>query len=177
MQHNSSWPAAQEKPPGPARFACAYVNGKADSVPPVLLALDELNTVGDLLISATGAFKRGSFAVDPKIVYTPDGVVVPKAAKVSDLRPNAVLILSCGEPLDVASVPERARRMHATQLRHTQKLGLLVRAEQPEASHPIIREPQFSPKKTSRQPWKYSPSGRWSSPLALRQDNGERVLG
>ena len=161
----TAWP--EQENPGPARFVCAYVNGKADCVPPVLLALDGLNDVADLLSTATGALRRGNFDVDPSVVYTPDGVLVPKAAKVSDLRPNAILILSCGEPFDATSVPERARRMHSTQLRQTKKLAPVVRADEPHTNQ-VVREQKFTPKKQARQPWKYSPSGRWSSPLALR---------
>jgi hypothetical protein len=150
---------------GPASFACAYLNGRADTVPPLLLALDGLDDVGSLLTAAAGALSRGGVDADPKIVFTPDGAVISKAARVSDLKPNCVLILSCGEAFDAASVPGRARRLHASQQRLSQRLGGLVRA----AHHQMVASGPTPTRATvaAKSPWKYSPSGRWASPLAL----------
>lgn len=153
--------------PGPAAFACAYLNGRSDAVPPLLLALDGLDDVSALLTAAAGALQRGGVHADPKIVFTPDGAVVPKAARISELRPNCVLVLSCGEPFHAASVPERARRMHATQQKQTQKLGPQVRAEQQQLPGRSSGRTVASPSQRD-QSWKFSPSGRWASPLALR---------
>ena len=106
--------AASSESPGPAAFACAYLNGRSDRVPPLLLALNGLDDVSSLLAAAQGAFRRGNVDADPTVVFTPDGVVISKATRVSELRPNAMLILSCGGPFDPQSVPERARRMQDT---------------------------------------------------------------
>ena len=157
---------AESSSPGPAPFACAYINGRADSIPPLLLALDGLSDVASLLEAATSALRRGGIKVEPKIVYTPDGVIIAKAARVSEIRPNSVLVLSCGEPFDPKSVPERARRMHATNQKQAQQLSPLVRAEQ----HDMLDEipSKAPPPSRAPPPWKFSPSGRWASPLAQR---------
>ena len=158
-------------PPGPAAFACAYLNGRADAVPPLLLALEGLTDVATLLTAARGALRRGGVNdAEPTIVFTPDGVIVPKTARIgSQLRANCVLILSCGEPFDAAGVPERARRMHAAYLRQTQRMAPLVRADQRQALAEPTSAPEASPRQT---PWMFSPSGRWKSPLALRPGPG-----
>ena len=149
---------------GAAPFVCAYIN-KQVGIPPLLLSLDGLYDVAELLEAATSALRRGGMPdIDPKVAFTPDGAVVSKATKARDILPNSVLILSCGEAFDAATVPERARRMYASQQRQSQKLAPLVRAEQS-----LLREPTLTPKGSPRQqPWRFSPSGRWSSPLALR---------
>ena len=163
--------AASSESPGPAAFACAYLNGRSDRVPPLLLALNGLDDVSSLLAAAQGAFRRGNVDADPTVVFTPDGVVISKATRVSELRPNAMLILSCGEPFDPQSVPERARRMHATAQRELQKLGPLVRAEQgrfTSADDVGVKRPS-SQQERRAPPWRFSPSGNWKREgLALR---------
>ena len=109
---------------------------------------------------AAGALQRGGIDADPKIVYTPDGLVVSKAARVSDLRPNCVLVLSCGESFDGASVPERAKRMHASAQVAAQRLGPLVRAPPTkllDEAPPPVAEMMPEPA------WRFSPSGKWGA--------------
>ena len=154
--------------PGPAAFACAYLNGRCESVPPLLLALEGLTDVAALMAAAGGALKRGGVMdAEPRVAYTPDGTVVPKTARIgTQLRANAVLILSCGEPFDAPGVPERAKHMHAAYVKQTQRLGPLVRAE----NRDVLREPETAAEGPEKKqtPWLFSPSGRWKSPLALR---------
>ena len=77
----------------------------------------------------------------------------------------AVLVLSCGEPFDAASVPERARRMHAAAQEVVRRLGPLVRAEQTR----LLPETRAPPPERPEAPWRFSPSGRWHNEgLALR---------
>ena len=135
-------------------------------MPPLLLALDGLEDVAALVASAAGALRRAGVDAEPKVVFTPDGAVVSKASRVKDLRPNCVLILSCGEPFDAASVPERARRMHMAGLRQAQHMPPMVRADHRELM-PALAAPVSVAAQPSK-PWMFSPSGRWSSPLALR---------
>jgi hypothetical protein len=154
--------------PGPAAFACAYLNGRADTVPPLLLALEGISDVAALLDVARNALLRGGVVnTEPTIVFTPDGVVVPKTARIgSQIEANMVLILSCGEPFDAHSVPERAKRMHMSMQRHRQRQAPLVRAEHRDtASTSPKMAAETEPRRT---PWLFSPSGRWASPLALR---------
>ena len=65
-------------PPGPAAFACAYLNGRADAVPPLLLALEGLTDVATLLTAARGAhiLGRGPGYI---VVRKTAPCVVPKA--------------------------------------------------------------------------------------------------
>ena len=156
--------------PGPAPFVCAYLNGRADEVPPLLLALEGVDDVAALLVAAKGALQRSGYLdADPTIVYTPDGEIVPKTARAKDLRPNCVLIVSCGERFERASVPERAKRMHAGVLATTERLGPLVRAPTnellAEATLPVTgqRPKTGGDEARAEPPWRFSPSGRWGS--------------
>ena len=154
--------------PGPAAFACAYLNGRAREVPPLLLALEGIADVAALLVVANGALVRGGVLdAVPTIAFTPDGAVVPKTARIgSQIKANTVLILSCGEPFDVHGVPERAKRMHAAMQRCNLRLAPLVRAEHRDI---IADTPKMAAEEERhRKPWLFSPSGRWTSPLALR---------
>ena len=146
--------------PGPAPFVCAYLNGRSHDVPPLLLALDGVEDVASLLVVAEGALRRGGIDAAPSIVFTPDGDVIAKASRASDLRPNCVLILSCGERFDASSVPERAKRMHAVSQATAQRLGPLVRAEAPQLL-PLARAQP--PPGRPQEPWRFSPSGRWKN--------------
>lgn len=161
----------QAPSPGPAAFACAYINGRADAVPPLLLSLDGVPDIAALLQVARGALLRGGVVdTEPTVAFTPDGVVVPKTARVgTQLHANVVLVLSCGEPFDAASVPERAKRMHAIYLKQHARLAPLVRAEHHDTiSGPKARSEADDNAANKKTPWLFSPSGRWSSPLALR---------
>ena len=149
--------------PGPAPFVCAYLNGRADLVPPLLLALEGVDDVAALLAAAKGALQRaGYFDFDPAIVYTPDGDVIPKTARAKDLRPNCVLIISCGERFDRASVPERAKRIHAGVVAMTERLGPQVRAPTNQML-PDVPPPPASEMRRDEPAWRFSPSGKWGS--------------
>ena len=164
---------SSETSPGPAPFVCAYLNGRASTIPPLLLALDGIDNVAALLTAARHALRSGGVDASPSVVYTPDGVLIPKAARVSDLRPNSVLVLTCGEDFDRASVPERARRMHANErARRTNRARVRAQPAQipPDAPPHTYVELAHEPA-----PWQFSPSGRWNSPLALRP--GYRPVG
>jgi hypothetical protein len=152
--------AAASDSPGPAPFACAYLNGRADNVPPLLLALNGLDDIASLLRAAAGALRRGGVDAEPTVAFTPEGGVISKAARVSELRPNCCLILGCGEPFDSASVPERARHMHAAVQRESQRLGPLVRAEQAQMCGELPLPETGMPRAPA---WRFSPSGRWKS--------------
>ena len=157
--------------PGPAPFACAYINGRSHDIPPLLLALDSVEDVGALLAVANGALKRGGIIdAEPKVVYTPDGTVIAKASRVTDLRPNCVLILSCGEPFDAASVPERAKHMHKVAQAEAQRLGPLVRAESTQLLPPTGTRPP-PPEKRAAVPWRFSPSGKWKNEGLQQRDH------
>ena len=151
--------------PGPAPFACAYLNGRTDTVPPLLLALHGLEDIASLLSAATNALRRGGVNAEPSIVYTPDGEVIPKYARVSELRPNCVLVLTCGEAFNRKSIPERVRRMHAAAQKEAERLAPLVRAEPRELLEEMPPPPrQPSPRQPSTHtdtPWRFSPSGMW----------------
>ena len=159
--------------PGPAPFVCCYINGCTD-VSPLLLAIDSAHDVGALLTLARAALEvtntRREGGLFPMVCFQPDGVVLPKVTRMRAVAPGSVLILGCGEPFDAASVPARARRMHVTQQRRLRELGPLVRAPPPPRSSSPL--PSKAPEAESLHvsPWRFSPSGRWESPLALRPD-------
>ena len=182
---------------GPPAYVCAYLNGTLGAAA-LLLAVDGVKDVAGLLDAANVAWQKNNL-IDrpPTVAYHPDGAVLPKSTQTSELPSNSVLILSCGEPFQASSVPERAKRMYASQLRRRQLLGGLVRTEPlahrvelgPSRARtqryisPGVGSPRSSRNSGERQarslspsprihsePWMFSPSGRWESPLALRHD-------
>jgi hypothetical protein len=164
--------------PGPAPFACCYLNECPD-LPPLLLALESAPDIAGLLDLAAGSLvdvAGRSESIVPKVAFRPDGTVVPKVTKCSSLPPGTVLVFGSGEPFNAASVPARAKRLNLTQQRRQRDLGPLVRAPQTPRQlcraspgiHPRLAEPLAEPIHDA--PWKFSPSGRWESPLALRPD-------
>ena len=164
--------------PGPAPFACCYLNECPD-LPPLLLALESAPDIAALLDLAAGSLVNvagRSESIVPTVAFRPDGTVVPKVTKCSSLPPGTVLVFGSGEPFNAASVPARAKRMNLTQQRRQRDLGPLVRAPQTPRQlcraspgiHPRLAEPLAEPLHDA--PWKFSPSGRWQSPLALRPD-------
>ena len=172
---------------GPARYACAYLNGRSTDAAPVFLAMDEVDSIADLLDAATAALRlTGTITKSDaaQAVYHPDGAALTSKTKIRELAPNSVLIISCGDAFDPNSVPERARRMLASQLKRRQLLGAVVRSSDPIAHKKVTRSPSRngidrlpSPRGTRPpqlavhdSPWKFSPSGRWESPLALKPE-------
>ena len=161
--------------PGPAPFVCCYVNGQPDQ-PPLLLALDSAADVsGLLLVAGRSMAETQDDAAMPTVAFHPDGTVLPKVSKCRSIAPGSMLILGCGEAFAASSVPARARRMQLTQHKRQRELGPLVRAPPPPRPssplpgiHSRRAEPLSEPLHES--PWKFSPSGRWESPLALRPD-------
>ena len=223
MRDKNKQSEQRQGPPseGPPEYMCAYLNGTIDAAP-LLLAVDGIKDVAGLLDTATVAWRKDNFIDRPiTVAYHPDGAVVPKSTLTSELSSNSVLVFSCGEPFQSASVPERAKNMYASQLRRRQMLGGLVRTQ------PSARRSSLSPSRAQTQryispgvgsprpgsprpgsprpgsprngrgrssgslsarssgeregarsasprlhnePWMFSPSGRWESPLALRHD-------
>ena len=147
-------------------------------MPPMLLALDGAADVGHLLSLAGQTLKSAAGSdggVAPHVAFLPDGTVLPKVTKTSAIAPGSVLVLGCGEPFDAAKLPARARRMHVTQQQRQREIGPLVRP--PPTPRSLSPLPNIYPRSAQpqsdsmhEQPWKFSPSGRWESPLALRND-------
>lgn len=160
---------------GPQPFVCCYINGRVD-VPPLLLALQAAENVDTLLALAAKQLQStlGEESITPIVAFKPDGTVLPKITRTRAIPPASVLVLGCGEPFDAAAVPARALRMCATQRKRQRELGSLVRTpEAPKSTSPVgiyPRSAQASPEPLHNDPWRFSPSGRWESPLALRPD-------
>ena len=135
-------------------------------------------------------------ALEPSTCYYPDGTEIMAKTPIRDLGAGCVIVLAADEPFDAVSVPERARHVHKTNQEQAQVLGPLVRAS--EGSTSVVAEaaekwhrplppgsfssrvygahragqrtPSPSPRESPLPPWKYSPSGKWEAPLALRPD-------
>jgi hypothetical protein len=174
-----------ERREGPAPFACTYLNGRSGEVPPILLALDSLHDLDGLLEAATKAHRSTRTLKKEEqltTIYLPDGSVLPKKSKILELPHSCVLVLSCGEPFDAASLPQRVRLMHLSQQKRRQLLGGLVtsndpitqrgaspgRAGQQEQQRTPRSSPRPKPEPLHSEPWTFSPSGRWQSPLQQR---------
>jgi hypothetical protein len=158
---------------------CVAVFNRSHPLRPAQLPGRELTGETLLLDLAAGSLvdvAGRSESIVPKVAFRPDGTVVPKVTKCSSLPPGTVLVFGSGEPFNAASVPARAKRLNLTQQRRQRDLGPLVRAPQTPRQlcraspgiPPRLAEPLAEPIHDA--PWKFSPSGRWESPLALRPD-------
>jgi hypothetical protein len=125
--------------PGPAPFACCYLNECPD-LPPLLLALESAPDIAGLLDLAAGSLvdvAGRSESIVPKVAFRPDGTVVPKVTKCSSLPPGTVLVFGSGEPFNAASVPARAKRLNLTQQRR-QRRGVFLLCRWPGPPLPAV---------------------------------------